>query len=147
MPEQLTIWTYDRVPEMPRGHVRDLRLRWALEEAGLDYIVRSVPFDDRGAEHVARQPFAQVPFMEDGDISMFESGACLLYLAEKSVALMPRDSQGRAGTLEWLVAGLNSIEMVTVPWWFVKMADAPENPLCDWMIQRFDRLEETSPAR
>jgi hypothetical protein len=70
----LTVWTYDWVPEGPRGHVRDIRLRWALEEAGLDYAVRTVPFDDRGPEHLAHQPFGQVPFLEDGDIILFESG-------------------------------------------------------------------------
>ena len=68
MTEALTIWTFDWVPEGtpgPRGYVRDLRLRWACEEAGLDYKVRSVPFKNRGAEHFARQPFGQVPFLED----------------------------------------------------------------------------------
>src|SRR3546814_1386382 len=80
----LTVWTYDWVPEGPRGFVRDLRLRWALQEAGLSYSVRSTPFDDRGSEHLKRQPFGQVPFLTDGDISIFESGACLLHLAKKS---------------------------------------------------------------
>jgi glutathione S-transferase len=93
----LTVWTYDWVPEGPRGHVRDIRLRWALEEAGLDYAVRTVPFDDRGPEHLARQPFGQVPFLEDGDIILFESGACLLHLGRKSETLMPRDPRGRGG--------------------------------------------------
>src|SRR3546814_11402391 len=56
----LTVWTYDWVPEGPRGFVRDLRLRWALQEAGLSYSVRSTPFDDRGSEHLKRQPFGQI---------------------------------------------------------------------------------------
>lgn len=75
----LTIWTFDWVPqgEPPRGHVRDIRLRWACEEAGLPYRVQSVPFQSRQPEHFARQPFRQVPFLEDGEITMFESGACL----------------------------------------------------------------------
>ena len=141
MPERLTIWTYDWVPDGPRGYVRDLRLRWALEEAGFDYAVASVPLNDRGPEHLARQPFAQVPFLDDGDIRLFESGACLLHLAEKSEALMPRDAQGKADTLQWLVAALNSVEMVTVPWWFIKISGTAENPLAGWMKQRFDRLE------
>ena len=141
MPERLTIWTYDWVPDGPRGYVRDLRLRWALEEAGFDYAVASVPLNDRGPEHLARQPFAQVPFLDDGDIRLFESGACVLHLAEKSEALMPRDAQGKADTLQWLVAALNSVEMVTVPWWFIKISGTAENPLAGWMKQRFDRLE------
>lgn len=57
----LVLTTFDWVPEMPRGYVRDLRVRWALEEAGLPYRVASVPFGDRTAEHVAHQPFGQVP--------------------------------------------------------------------------------------
>ena len=143
----LTVWTYDWVPEGPRGHVRDIRLRWALEEAGLDYAVRTVPFDDRGPEHLARQPFGQVPFLEDGDIILFESGACLLHLGRKSETLMPRDPRGEAEVTQWLVSALNSVEMVTVPWWFVKVSGASENPLHDWMMQRFDKLERVLEGR
>lgn len=141
MAERVTIWTYDRVPQGPRGYVRDLRLRWALEEAGVDYAVATVPFGDRGPDHLARQPFAQVPFLDDGGVRIFESGACLLHLAEKSEALMPRDAQGKADTLQWVVAALNSVEMVTVPWWFISLSRPAENPLAGWMKQRFDRLE------
>lgn len=136
----ITVWTYDWVPQGPRGFVRDIRLRWALKEAGLDYTVRSVPFDDRGPDHLARQPFAQVPFLQDGKIHVFESGACLLHLAEKSPVLMPRDPQGRADTLQWVIAALNSVEMVTVPWWFIGLSKPAENPLENWMQKRFDRL-------
>ena len=57
----LIIWTYDWVPEGPRGFVRDLRLRWACEEAGLAYAVKTLPFDARGPEHLARQPFGHIP--------------------------------------------------------------------------------------
>jgi glutathione S-transferase len=137
----LTIWTYDWVPEGPRGHVRDIRLRWACEEAGLDYQVRSVPFNDRGAEHLSRQPFGQVPFLEDGGITVFESGACLLYLARKSEKLMPRDPKGEAETLQWTIAALNSIEMVTVPWWFIGLSNAASNPLEGWMLLRLKQLD------
>lgn len=141
MPEPMTIWTYDWVPEMPRGHVRDIRLRWALEEAGLPYTVATVPFDLRGPDHIARQPFAQVPFLEDEGIRLFESGACLLHIAERSAALMPSDPQGRADTIQWLIGALNSIEMVSVPWWYVKVTSEGENPLTGWLHQRFDRME------
>ncbi|SEP16387.1 Glutathione S-transferase, N-terminal domain [Rhodospirillales bacterium URHD0017] len=80
----LIIWTYDWVPQGPRGFVRDLRLRWACEEAGLFYSVRTVPFDGRETNHLSRQPFGQVPFLSDGALEMFESGAGLLHLARKS---------------------------------------------------------------
>jgi glutathione S-transferase len=144
MTEALTIWTYDWVPEGksgPRGYVRDIRLRWACEEAGLDYEVRSVSFNNRGAEHFSHQPFGQVPFIEDRGITVFESGACLLYLARKSEKLMPRNPKGEAETLEWTIAALNSIEMVTVPWWFVGMSNDTNNPLENWVLQRLKHLE------
>ncbi len=141
------IWTWDWVPNGPRGHVRDIRLRWALEEAGLPYLVRTVPIADRGAELLERQPFAQAPFLEDGDIRLFESGACLLHIAEKSEALMPRDPQGRADTLQWVIAGLNSVEMVTVPWWFIGLRKQPENPLEGWLGQRLQRLDAVLSGR
>jgi glutathione S-transferase len=143
----LTVWTYDWVPDGPRGHVRDLRLRWALEEAGLDYVVRSTPFENRGAEHFARQPFGQVPFIEDGDIEIFESGACLLHIAKKSETLMPHDPVGAAETLEWVIAALNSMEMVTVPWWFLKMSGDEHKGLTSWMRKRLDHLEAVLSER
>lgn len=148
MTTSLTIWTYDWVPQGPRGHVRDLRLRWACEEAGLPYSIRSVGFGDRtGADHLARQPFAQVPALQDGEIRLFESGACLLHLAEKSEALMPREAQARADTQQWLIAGLNSVEMVSVPWWFIGLSNPPENPLENWLASRLSRLDAVLASR
>lgn len=138
---ELTIWTYDWVPEGPRGFVRDLRLRWACEEAGLAYAVRTVPFDGRETNHLAQQPFGQVPFLRDGSVDLFESGAGLLYLARKSETLMPREPAGEAEVLQWTIAALNSIEMVSVPWWFLKICGDPDNGLSGWMGQRLDRLE------
>ena len=137
----LTVWTYDWVPDGPRGFVRDLRLRWALEEAGLNYSVRSTPFDERGAEHLKHQPFGQVPFLTDDDISIFESGACLLHIAGKSDKLMPRDAAGEAETLQWVIAALNSIEMVSVPWWFLSLSGDRENGLAGWLRMRLGHLE------
>src|SRR3954452_12868506 len=104
----LTLTTFDWIPEMRRGFVRDLRVRWALEEAGLPYRVASVPFRDRDAAHFAHQPFGQVPWLTDGEISMFASGAILLHLAERSEALMQEDPRTRSAVLQWLFAALNS---------------------------------------
>ena len=144
---ELTIWTYDWVPEGPRGFVRDLRLRWACEEAGLVYAVRTIPFDGRETNHLARQPFGQVPFLNDGDLEIFESGAGLLHLARKSDKLMPSDPVGQAQVLQWTIAALNSIEMVTVPWWFLKISGDEENALTGWMGQRLDQLEQVLSER
>lgn len=144
---ELTIWTYDWVPEGPRGFVRDLRLRWACEEAGLDYDVRTIPFDGRETNHLASQPFGQVPFLNDGELQIFESGAGLLHLARKSDRLMPRDPAGEAETLQWTIAALNSIEMVSVPWWFLKICGDADNQLSGWLGQRLDQLEDILSGR
>ena len=143
----LTIWTLDWVPPGPRGFVRDLRLRWACEEAGLAYAVRTIAFEDRDTNHLDRQPFGQVPFLDDGEVRVFESGACLLHLARQSEALMPRDPEGEAETTQWLFAALSSIEMVTVPWWFLNLSgDAPE-ALTDWLMSRLGQLEAVLSER
>jgi glutathione S-transferase len=126
----LTLVTYDWVPEPPRGYVRDIRVRWALEEAGLLYRVESVSFRERNAEHFAHQPFGQVPWLTDGDISIFESGAILLHLGELSPALMPRDPRGRSDTKEWLFAALASVEAASQPWSLFKfMGDTEQTPM------------------
>lgn len=143
----LTVWTYDWVPPPPRGFVRDLRLRWALEEAGLAYEVRGTPFEDRGPDHLAHQPFAQIPWLTDGALSIFESGACLLHIAGKSETLMPGDPGGRAETTEWVIAALNSMEMVTVPWWFLSLSGDRENGLADWARKRLGQLEAVLKER
>lgn len=141
MNEDLTIWTLDWVPEGPRGFVRDLRLRWAAEEAGLRYNVRTVAFEDRDTNHLDRQPFGQVPFLTEGEISIFESGACLLHLARKSDVLMPESSRGQAETLQWVIAALNSLEMVSVPWWFLGLTGESENGLSSWLDSRLAHVE------
>ena len=126
----LILTTFDWVPETPRGYVRDIRVRWALEEAGLPYRVNSVPFRDRGAEHFSHQPFGQVPWLTDGDISIFESGAILLHLGERSEALMPADPRGRNEVIQWLFAALASVEAASQPWSFFKFSgDAGETPM------------------
>src|SRR6195952_5743713 len=100
----LILTTFDWVPEMARGYVRDLRVRWALEEAGFPYRVESTPFRDRNIEHFSHQPFGQVPWLTDGNISIFESGAILLHLGEISDKLMPIAPRGRSDVKAWLFA-------------------------------------------
>jgi glutathione S-transferase len=138
---KLTIYTLDWVPQGARGFVRDVRLRWAAEEAGFPYDVRTVPFADRETNHLDSQPFGQVPYLTDGDVTIFESGAGLLHLARQSEKLMPQDAVGGAATLQWVVSALNSIEMVTVPWWYLQMSGQRDNGLTDWMEKRLGQLE------
>jgi glutathione S-transferase len=99
------------VPPFARGLVRDLRVRWALEEAGLPYRARLIDFDDREtAAYRALQPFGQVPAYREGELSMFESGAIVLHIAARSPALSPSDPDAQARATTWLFAALNTIE-------------------------------------
>jgi glutathione S-transferase len=145
----LILTTFDWVPEPPRGYVRDLRVRWALEEAGLPYRVASVPFRERNAEHFANQPFGQVPWLTDGDISIFESGAILLHLGERSDALMPSDPRGRSDVKQWLFAALNSVEMASLPWSLLIFSgnngDTPVWKLFDGFVHQH-RLKHLEPV-
>ena len=122
----LVLTTFDWVPETPRGYVRDLRVRWALEEAGLPYRVESTPFEARKPGHFAHQPFGQVPWLTDGELSIFESGAILLHLGELSDRLMPADRRGRSDAREWLFAALASVEAASQPWSFFMFAGAAD---------------------
>lgn len=119
----LILTTFEWLPEFPRGFVRDIRIRWALEEAGLPYTVEGVSFEERGAEHFQSQPFGQVPWLTDGDLTVFESGAAVLHIAEKAEALMPSEPKERTDVIKWLFAALNSVEAASLPWFifqFVK---------------------------
>lgn len=141
VPDPVTIWTLDWVPEFPRGYVRDLRLRWSCEEAGIPYNVRTVAFADRHTNHLDRQPFGQVPMLEDGDLRLFESGACVLHLARKSELLMPREPHGEAEVTQWVIAALNSIEMVTMPWIVMQWSKHDFAAITEWMDKRLGQLE------
>ena len=136
----LTLTTFNWVPEPPRGLVRDLRVRWALEEAALPYRVASAPFDDRGPAHLAHQPFGQVPWLTDGDISIFETGAILLHLGERSEKLMSTDPRGRTETTKWVFAALNSVEMASLPWGMSKFMGHPTDTAAWKFVDDFLKL-------
>ena len=107
----ITISAFRWVPPFAQGQVRDLRVRWALEEAGLAYRTRLLGQGDQDTpEYRALQPFGQVPMFEEDGCVLFESGAIVLHIGERSEALLPNDSGGRARAMQWLMAALNSIE-------------------------------------
>ena len=108
----ITLTTYEWVPDFAVPLMRAFRVRWALEEAGLPYKVRTVALgpEQKSPEHLARQPFGQAPAIEDGSLVLFESGAIALYIAEKSERLLPRDPIGRERATAWVFAALNSVE-------------------------------------
>lgn len=111
MSKKIVVSAFRWVPPFVRGHVRDLRVRWALEEAGLDYESRLIgPEDQHSDAYRALQPFGQVPIYQEGDLTLFESGAIVHHIAQRSAALMPSDENGRARVLTWMFAALNSIE-------------------------------------
>ncbi|MGN6154189.1 MAG: glutathione S-transferase family protein [Sphingomicrobium sp.] len=105
----IEITAFRWVPEFAQGVVRDLRARWALEEAGLDYKVRLLD-QERPPEYLKEQPFDQVPVLRDGDLQIFESGAIVQYIGEKSEALLPSDTAGRFRAIQWTYAAVNSVE-------------------------------------
>ena len=108
---EIEISAFQWVPPFAQGLVRDLRVRWALEEAGLSYRERLLDaMSKRPDEYLQEQPFGQVPVFVEGDVRMFETGAITLHIAERSEVLMPRDPVGKARTLCWVLAALNSIE-------------------------------------
>jgi len=107
----ITLSAFRWVPPLAQGLVRDIRVRWALEEAGIPYQERLIgPEDQSTAAYRALQPFGQVPAIETDDLKLFESGAIVIHIAEKSDALMPSDPNGRARTSAWIFAALNSVE-------------------------------------
>ena len=109
MPPTLT--AFERSPDRGRGLARDMRVRWALEEAGQPYAVRLVSFDAlKQPAHLALNPFGQIPTLEDEGLVLFESGAIVLHLAERHAGLLPEAPDARARAISWLFAALNTVE-------------------------------------
>jgi glutathione S-transferase len=107
----ITITALNWVPDFAKGVVRDLRVRWALEEAGLPYQVKLVTHEEKlTPSYRALQPFSQVPSYRDDEVALFESGAIVLHIARASAALLPADQAGRARATAWVFAALNSVE-------------------------------------
>lgn len=105
----IEITGFSWVPDFAQGVVRDLRARWILEEAGLEYKVQLLGME-RPADYLKEQPFDQVPVLRDGDVQIFESGAIVQYVAEKTGALLPTDIGERYRAIQWTYAALNSVE-------------------------------------
>lgn len=105
------ITAFAKSPDSGRGLARDMRVRWALEEVGQPYDVRLVSFPEmKEPAHLKRHPFGQIPTYEEGDVVLFESGAIILYLAERHAGLLPTDTKARSRTIAWLFAAVNTVE-------------------------------------
>ena len=140
----IEISAFKWVPPFARGLVRDLRVRWALEEAGLPYQAKLIDFDDREtAGYRALQPFGQVPVFREAGLALFESGAIVLHIAHQTPALMPPDPAGRARATAWLFAALNSIEPAIQNLAEIDLFHAEE----DWARQRRPAAEAFARTR
>ena len=107
----ITITAFERSPDGGKGLARDTRVRWALEEAGQSYEVRLVSFAGMKAPaHLALHPFGQIPTYEEGDLTLFETGAIVFHIAERSTGLLPEDANARARAITWMFAAVNTIE-------------------------------------
>ena len=108
----IKLTAFRSVPPFAQGLVRDLRVRWALEEVGIPYRERLIAgAEERAtAAYRALQPFGQVPAIETDDLKLFESGAIVMHIAEKFKALMPADANGQARTRAWMFAAVNTVE-------------------------------------
>ena len=111
----ITISAFNTVPDFAKGRVRDLRVRWALEEASLPYKARLLEQGDQDKpDYRLLQPFGQVPIIEENGLVQFESGAIVLHIAERSDTLLPKDPAGRVHAIQWMFAALNSVEPFVV---------------------------------
>ncbi len=106
-----TITAFERSPDRGRGLARDMRVRWALEEAGRPYEARLLSFAEmKEPAHLALHPFGQIPTYQEGDLALFESGAIVLHVAEQSASLLPDDAHARARAIAWMFAAVNTVE-------------------------------------
>lgn len=140
----ITVSAYSWVPPFARGLVRDLRVRWALEEAGRPYAIQLIALDERDAPaYRALQPFGQVPAYREGDLTLFESGAIVLHIAEASEVLLPADPAARARAVTWLICALNTMEPEIQNLAAVDLFHAGE----DWAKARRPAVEELVKKR
>lgn len=107
----ITITAFESSPDGGKGLARDMRVRWALEEAGQPYDVRLVSFKEmKEPVHLALHPFGQIPTYEEGNLALFETGAIIFHIAQHHPGLLPEDSNGRARAITWMFAALNTVE-------------------------------------
>lgn len=140
----ITVSALRSVPPFARGLVRDLRIRWALEEAGLPYRSRPLSPDERKLkDYRAMQPFGQVPVYEEDGLVLFESGAILLHIAHRSAALMPTDEKSRARVTAWIFAAINSVEPHIQHLTLLDLFYADQ----DWAKQRRPGAQELAEGR
>jgi len=140
----ITITAFAASPDEGRGQARDMRVRWALEELGLPCKVRLVSFAEMKAPpHRALNPFGQIPTCEDGEVTLFESAAIVLHLAERHAGLLPADPAARSRAVMWVIAALNSVEPPIVEHEIASILERKET----WHAARRPMLEDRIRTR
>lgn len=140
----ITITAFEKSPDGGKGLARDSRIRWALEEVGKPYEVRLLSFQAmKEAAHLALHPFGQIPTYEDGDLTLFETGAIVLHIAEESQGLLPPDAKSRARAITWIFAALNTVEPPIVEYSMASMFDRDK----PWFDQRMANLSDQIRTR
>ncbi|MEY9108081.1 glutathione S-transferase [Bradyrhizobium yuanmingense] len=139
-----TITAFESSPDRGRGQARDMRVRWALEEVGQSYDVRLVSFAAmKQPAHRALHPFGQIPTYEDGDLTLFESGAIVLHIAERHDGLLPKDANARSRTIAWMFAALSTVEPPIVELGMAMLFERDRS----WYAERLPSLQERVRTR
>jgi glutathione S-transferase len=135
---------YNWAPDEGRGLVRDMRVRWALEEVGQPYDVRHLNWgEQKEPAHCSRNPFGQVPTYEEDGLVLFESGAIVMHIADTRPGLFPEDPAGRARAIEWMFAALNSVEPVVWDLIIARIIDGKQ----DWAEARMPSVMQRLRTR
>ncbi|MFK4384905.1 glutathione S-transferase family protein [Bradyrhizobium sp. USDA 223] len=139
-----TITAFESSPDRGKGHARDMRVRWALEEVGQTYDVRLLSFAAmKQPAHRALHPFGQIPTYEDGDLTLFESGAIVLHIAERHDGLLPKDANARSRAIAWMFAALNTVEPPIVELTMAMLFERDRS----WYAERLPGLQERVRTR
>ncbi|BBO10601.1 glutathione S-transferase family protein [Bradyrhizobium sp. TM102] len=139
-----TITAFESSPDRGRGQARDMRVRWALEEVGQPYDVRLVSFAAmKQPAHLALHPFGQIPTYEDGDLTLFESGAIVLHIAERHDGLLPKDANARARAVAWMFAALSTVEPPIVELTMAMLFERDRS----WHAERLPMLQDRVHTR
>ena len=140
----ITITAFERSPDGGKGLARDTRVRWALEEVGQQYEVRSVSFQAlKEPAHLALHPFGQIPTYEEGDLRLFETGSILFHIAERHAGLLPTDGNARSRAITWMFAALNTIEPPVLELVTAKILEADK----PWAQERLPLVMERIRSR
>lgn len=139
-----TITAFERSPDGGKGHARDMRVRWALEEVGQPYEVRPVSFSEmKEPAHLALHPFGQIPTYEEGGLALFETGAIVLHIAQRHPGLLPQDPAARARAIMWMFAAVNTVEPPIVERETAVYAERGRS----WQAEHMGMIEERIRAR